>query len=449
MRTPPGFRVFAVAFVIGHATGPAATLAQDRCVLRIDAPRRASTGAPDTGTTTYLSGGTVTLRCGGAVMTGDSAVYYETEERAEMIGTVNYRDTTRTLSAERLTYFEPTGQVLATGDVRLVRLANRATLEGPRVSFFRAGSVGGRTIASERPHMTIPPRDGGEAIGVDADETEFVGDTLAIGRGDVVISRSDFDATADSARMTAAVARLFGRPVVTARGMRLEGDSLHAGLAPGGIDRVHAFGDAKGEGEEVELDSDEIVVAWADGEVHRIEAFGEGRALAGARDFVVAGDSLDVAFTAGAVDSVTAVGQGRTFQLAAPRADGDALAEPRISVSDPMSWIEGDSIRAWLARGAPAPADDAESAAGEAETEIRRLLAIGSARSYFAAVRDSLESDRPSRNYIIGETIDIAFVDGEPEEVEAVQAIGVFLEPSEGAAAAVDTAAAAAPPETP
>ena len=81
----------------------------------------------------------------------------------------------------------------------VTRLATGARLEGPAVSFFRAGSPGGRTLATGRPHMTIPDRGGGEPVEVDADEAEFIGDSVSIGRGFVEIGRSDFDATADSA----------------------------------------------------------------------------------------------------------------------------------------------------------------------------------------------------------------------------------------------------------
>ncbi|HEM46547.1 MAG TPA: hypothetical protein ENO23_05815, partial [Alphaproteobacteria bacterium] len=280
---------------------PEAASAQNRCALQISARLSNSVAAPGGGGayTTHLGGGTVTLRCGGALMTGDSAVHYESEERAEMIGDVDYRDSTRTLSASRLTYFEPSGRVVATGDVELVRLSNRARLTGPRVSFFRAGASGGigRTLATERPHMTMPPEGGGEAIEIDADEAEFFGDSIALARGTVEIRRSDFDATADSARFLSETGYLYGRPVVTARGMRITGDSLRVGLAAGGIDRLHAYGAARAEGETVELEAGEILVTRGEEDVRRIEAFGEGRALAASREFVLAGDSLDVAFT--------------------------------------------------------------------------------------------------------------------------------------------------------
>ncbi|MFW6039973.1 MAG: hypothetical protein ACOC9N_02735, partial [Gemmatimonadota bacterium] len=122
--------------------GPPDAPAQERCALRVEAASASSVGTAggEGAYTTHLGGGTVTLRCGGAVMTGDSAVHFESEQRAEMIGDVDYRDTTRTLTADRLTYYEPSGQVVAEGNVELVRLATRSTLGGPRVSFFRAGA---------------------------------------------------------------------------------------------------------------------------------------------------------------------------------------------------------------------------------------------------------------------------------------------------------------------
>lgn len=432
------------------AVGPQAVSAQERCALRITAPSANSVGTAggEGAYTTYLGGGTVTLRCGGAVMTGDSAVHFESEQRAVMIGGVDYRDTTRTLTADRLTYYEPNGQVVAQGDVELVRLATRATLSGPRVSFFRAGAGGsvGRTLATGRPHMVMPPESGaGPPIEVDADEAEFLGDTVALARGDVTIRRPDFEATADSARFADDTGRLFGRPVVAARGMRLEGDSIHAGLASAGVDRLHAFGAARGEGETVEMEAEEILIltSSADDEVERIEAYGD-RALAAAQAFLIAGDSLDIRFAAGRLDSVTATGAARSFQLEAEE-DGQGveqeveqegadapLIEPEAGLSDETSWIEGDTIRAWF-EAPPAARADPAGAAGEGDSaRIRRLLARGAARSYFAAVRDTARSERASRNYIIGERIDIRFADGEPAEVTADQAIGVFLEPSDG-----------------
>jgi hypothetical protein len=180
--------------------------------------------------------------------------------------------------------------------------------------------------------------------------------------------------------------------------------------------------------------------------VERIEAYG-GRAIAGAEAFLIAGDSLDIRLAAGRLDSVTAVGSARSFQVGEPEPAGDVrepgapLTEPEAGLSTDASWIEGDTIRAWFEARPAAPSGPGDAGAGEDPARIRRLLARGAARSYFAAVRDSARSDRPSRNYIIGRSIDIRFADGEPVEVKADQAIGVFLEPAERATSTAPGAA--------
>ncbi|MGI9039379.1 MAG: hypothetical protein ACR2GQ_11020 [Gemmatimonadota bacterium] len=415
--------------LVGLGNPAAATAQASRCDLRIQAPSRTSVGVPGGRGiyTTHLGGGTVTLACGTAVMTGDSAVHYETDQRAEMIGSVSYRDPTRTLSSNRLTYYETTGQVVATGDVKLVRLSTGARLNGPRVDFYRGAVPGGITRATGRPHLTIPPEQpGAESIEVDADVTELIGEAEAFARGNVVIGRSDFQATADSARFTALLGQLYGRPVIRARAIELVGDSIQTTFAAGNLDRVHAFGDASARGESIELDAPRIFVDVGVEDVERIEAFGDGRSLGGSTEFVIAGDSLDFAFTGGEVDSVSAVGRARAFQLATARDSGADLREPPAEVSDDQSWIEGDSIRAWF--DPPRP----PAAGGTGNPRIRRLRSLGDARSFFAAVRDSTQESRASRNYIIGESIDIGFLDGEPDAVTAIQAIGVFLEPGQG-----------------
>ncbi|MDH3427586.1 MAG: hypothetical protein OEM23_04045, partial [Gemmatimonadota bacterium] len=289
-----------------------------RCVLRINAASRNSVGVPGSqgDYTTYLGGGTVTLRCGDAVMTGDSAVHFETEERAEMIGHVVYRDTTRTLESDRLTYLEASDQVVTEGNVRLVRLSTGARLDGPVVSFFRAASADSRTVATGRPRMTIPgDQPGTEPILVDADVAEFLGDDRAFARGDVVIRRSDFHATSDSSRFSPQEGRLYGDPVITARGLSLAGDSVLTTFVAGDLDLIHAVGNARATGDDLWLQAVEILVDAGQEDIERAWAFGEGRSVGATPRFVIAGDSLEFAFTAGEVDSVTAVGEGRAFQL--------------------------------------------------------------------------------------------------------------------------------------
>lgn len=424
----PGFRTLsfvACAAGVGLLAVARPALSQgSRCSLRIQAPSRSSVGVPDSegAYTTYLGGGKVTLWCGDAVMTGDSAVHYETEERAEMIGNVVYRDTTRSLDANHLTYFEASDQVVAEGNVRLVRLATGAQLDGPHVSFFRAAEAESRSIATDRPRMTIPAaQPDGEPIVVDSDVAEFVGNEHALAWGNVIISRSDFHATADSARFNPGEGRLYGNPVVASHGLSLTGDSIVTTFVDGNLDLVHSLGNARATGENLNLRSSEILIDSGPEYIDRALAFGAGRSLGAMGRFLISGDSLDFAFVGGEIDSVTSVGGARAFQMnEGPAPNGD-LSEPEATITAGADWLVGDTIRGWFEGSV-----DSESE----QRQIRRLLARGSARSLFSGVRDSTATARQSRNYLLGSSIDILFVAGEPDEVIADHAIGVFLEPS-------------------
>ncbi len=71
------------------------------------------------------------------------------------------------------------------------------------------------------------------------------------------------------------------------------------------------------------------------------------------------------------------------------------------------------------------------------DPEPERLTAVGEARSFYAMVRDSTRSEAPSRNYLLGRQnyllgrqIEVLFENGEPSEVIALDAIGIYLEPN-------------------
>lgn len=405
--------------------GSSAQLEAQGCLLSILAPTRSSVGVPDTDGvyTTYLGGGTVTLRCGDAIMTGDSAVHYESEGRAEMIGGVSYADTTRTLQANRLTYFEDDGHVVAEGGVHLVRLSSGATLDGPRTSFYREGPGQDRSVATGRPRMTMPAAEaGGEPVVIDSDVAELLGDNDAVSSGDVVIFRSDFSATADSGRFSASEGWLFGDPVVTSRGFSLSGDSVRTTFVDGDLDAVYALGNALAVGDDLRLQAGEILIHAGTEHVEQAWAYGDGRPVGATGRFMIVGDSMVFAFEAGEIDSVTAIGAARAFQMAdSVQADSD-LSEPETDIGSGADWIAGDSIRGWF--GEESPGDP------EAEgRQMKRLLAQGSARSLFSAVRDSTANSGRSRNYIRGTVIDIVFLKGEADKVTATQAIGVYVEP--------------------
>ncbi|MFO7588908.1 MAG: hypothetical protein R6X22_12700 [Gemmatimonadota bacterium] len=479
------------AIVLVPSFGPGGGLGAQgvsRCALSIGraGPRVERPDPEREGAITAYLGGPVTVTCGDAEMTGDSAVWRQVQDEAVMIGSVRYRDTTRTLEAERLTFIGARDAVVAEGNVRLVRLANRATLAGPRVTFTRTPFAGARTTATERPRMTLPSGRGAaggvEASVIDADLAEFVGDEEAFARGSVVLERRDLTATADSARFSDSAGRavLYGDPVVRGEGYRLAGDSIVAGFEVGLLRAIHSFGDATASGERYELRADQILARISGDEVETIWAFGEGRSLAASAEFVLAGDSIVFAFVEGRADSVTAVGAASAVQVSsapsppgagaeelmaadslpvkvreaerpepAPGAGRDSaraaavdrtgaqtrfrrqgLEEPPLSTAVGANWIAGDTVRA---RFAPASADQAPAEArAAADAQLELLVATGSARSFYAAVRDTARSASPSRNYLLGSRIEVRFRDGEPTILEGTDAIGVFLEPITG-----------------
>jgi len=421
----------------------AATPAQEvsRCPLnirragqRVERPDPAREGA-----ITAFLGGPVTVTCGDAVMTGDSAEWRQVTEQALMIGNVRYRDTTRTLNSERLTFNGARDEIVAVDDVRLVRISTGAMLEGPRVTFTRTPIVGARTVATQRPRMTLPSgRDdtgAGQVSIVDADVAEFVGESEASASGNVEMVRGNVRATAERARFSELAARavLYENAVIAGEGFDLAGDSIVAGFELGELKTIHSFERAVASSSRFELQANEIRARLTGDQIEVIWAFGEGRSLAASPQFTLAGDSIEFTFLDGRADSVSAIGSAAAEQHTDSISIGEGkLTEPELGISPGSSWISGDTVKAWFEadeRLLPEPATDPDSEPESAR--IRRLRAVGDARSFYAAVRDSTRSLDPSQNYLLGTEIEINFEAGEPSTLSGVDAIGVFLEPAE------------------
>ncbi len=375
----------------------------------------------------HLGGGLVLGRCGDASMTGDSAVHLEHIAEALMIGSVRYRDSTRVLDAERVTYYGLSDRVVSEGDVRLERLQSGATLEGPRVDFLRTPFRGSRTVATGRPHMTLPTGGPGtEAFLVDSDVAEFVGEQRAFARGNVEIHRSDLDATADSARFASdGLGVLYGNPIIRGEGFELTGDSVLARFSEDELREVRSFGDAAATGQDFELQADLVTAEIRGGEVERLWAYGEGRSIAVSGSFQLSGDSIEFSLTAGRLDSIASVGSAASVETD-PHVPGTQLIEATRDLDPGSNWLTGDTIRAFFS----ASPVDSLTPPSEADPTPERLLSLGSARSFYASVRDSARSMSPSRNYLLGNRIEVLFQDGEPSEVVAKDAIGIYLEPS-------------------
>jgi hypothetical protein len=246
--------------------------------------------------------------------------------------------------------------------------------------------------------------------------------------------RGDIRATAERAQFseTAERAVLYEDAVIAGEGFDLAGDSIVAGFELGELKTIHAFKRAVASGNRFKLQADQILARLLGDQIEVIWAFGEGRSLAASSDFTLAGDSIEFAFVEGRADSVSAIGAAAAEHRADSIAIGEAeLTEPEFSTAPGSSWIAGDTVKAWfepddeLISGSVA---DGKSEPGNAR--IRRLRAVGDARSFYSAVRDSTRSLDPSRNYLLGSEIEIDFEGGEASTLSGVDAIGVFLEPA-------------------
>lgn len=142
--------------------------------------------------------------------------------------------------------------------------------------------------------------------------------------------------------------------------------------------------------------------------------------------------------------------------------DDPRVSPPRLALEGESNWVTGDTLWAIFE---PVPdeqgdqeavaGDDEEAVAGDDEAaeatpeppsrdaQLQRLRAVGNARAFYAAVRDTARTAVPSRNYLIGREVEVRFEGGEARRVSGLDAIGVYLDPDEEAPppAGVDTSA--------
>lgn len=378
--------------------------------------------------------------CGDARMYADSAVKYDRDGRFKAIGSVDYRDSLRTLTADTLTYFEGDDRLVAEGRAVLRRRRSGSTLSGPRIVFLRAASgADRRTVATGRPHLTVRRAGAADTAApteMDADRIDLVGRDEVRGWGDVVVERPDATARADSAffLLEEGEGRLYGTPVVEGRTFTLSGRTIRTGFSESELRSVEARDSARATGEGFELYADTVRARLADRQIQRLWAYGDGKSAALAPPYRLRADSLTFDFRAGRLDTLRAVRGAEAVEV------GDSLAgDPRRPLPlgiGPRSWLAADTLVLAFADDTAAAAPD--TAGGEApgsdadDSRLRRVRALGSARAY--RVMEPREEGRTSRSlhYQIGSTIVIHFEDGEPLRVEGDRAIGMHLDPLAG-----------------
>jgi lipopolysaccharide export system protein LptA len=390
-------------------------------------PRVTSVKQPSGQFNSWIGGG-VTARCPAQNMTltSDSAEYYGDRKLLHLIGNVHYVEPRLTLDSKLANYYMAEERLEAEGNVHAL-LPSGTTLDGPRIEYFRV-SPGirdeSRMIAPGRPTIKIIQTDSttgrpSEPATVIANTVTMQGDSTVFASGKVEITRPDVLAKGDSASLDSQseFARLMRGPSITARGDRpfvLTGTVIDLFGKARMVERVLSKGSAKSVSRDATLTADTLDFRMANGRLQRVHGWGKSRARAANPTYDILADSLDVRMPEQRLREVHAV--------------GDAFAQ---SVPDTTKlhttehdWLRGDTVFAYFDSSAKVINDSTSQPA------IERLLAVGSARSYYQiASRDSAALG-PAINYVRGQSITVAFANRTVDSVTITgQAAGVYADP--------------------
>ncbi len=453
----------------------------------IDAPGRTEQRV-EAGDTVIVLYDPFTVLCDdGARLEANSGRLFRASRELLLVGDVFFRDEARTLSAGEATYNADTGRLWAIDEVVFENLQDRSTLRGPELEYLRASETRPLALvdATRRPTLTLPAGDDPEAepLELTGDRVQIEGEDDLLALGDVVITRSDLDATAAEARYNSSTEELelLRNALIVSDEFSLAGELVRARLVAGDLEEVRSTTNARLEGEDLEVTAPELHLFFAAELLERAIARGgeaEGRAHAVSRTFALVADSIDAGFVEQRIEIVHAVGsaRGETIDTTAalptagapgvaatdapvtlprtadpgfpipelpapaePAEPGDtllvtpAVEEPRpaILASD---WIVGDTITGYFGVEEPAAEEVAALEPGaepeEPETVLRRLVARGSAQSLYRVAAQGEEGDaRRNVNFLVGDEIELELAGGELQvaSVEGLQR-GIYLE---------------------
>ncbi len=395
---------------------------------------------PTTGKYNTYFGRGVVWHCDGQnnLLTADSAEYYEDRGLLYLIGNVHYTEPRAKVDANTMTYFQADDHLHAEGNVVGV-FSNGSTMHGPVADYYRSTPQRplARLSAPNRPQLDLvrPDTSGrGRApdkAHVDANQIVMEGDSLVYASGNVQITRPDLLAKGDSAFLDNGreFARLMREPSVEGKGERpftLTGGVIDLYSKQRQLERVVATPKGHVLSKELELVSDSIDLRISANQIQRAVAFGTGRAHAISPDREMIADSIDAILPGQRVREVHAVG----------KAYANSVPDTATIISEERDWMMGDTI---VALFDSIPAGDTTT-----KSQVRRILATGSARSYYQMHSSNAPKNRPGVNYVRGREITAFFDAGKVSTVVVTdQAAGVYIEPvSESAKSKTVTAPA-------
>jgi hypothetical protein len=398
--------------------------------------------------TIFLSGGVIAHCIGqGNTLTADSAEYYEAEGRLFLVGHVHYTEPRATVTSHTMTFYQNENRLHAEGDVVAV-MSNGSTLRGPVADYYRTTPQRplARLIATGRPTITLVQKDTTgrgrppDTAHVVANNIVTEGDSLVYASRMVQITRPDLLATGDSAFLDSGkdFARLMLTPSVKGIGAHtftLTGGVIDVYSRNKQVERVVATPTGHAVSQDLELAADSIDLHVANNQLQEAFAWGPSRAHAVSPEREIIADSIDAIMPGQRVKEVRAL----------RKAYAESNPDSGI-VSKQRDWMSGDSI---IARFDSVLAGDTSS-----RPQVRQILALGNARSFYQMKNSKGPKSEPSVNYVVGKVIDIGFEERKVATVTVTdQAAGVMIEPATETATpttvTTDKAAAPAPAKAP
>lgn len=423
---------FAVAALAALAASGAGAQAPARqCLLQYESSSATSNTRTNAvrlpnGQYNFFQGGGVTYHCEGQnnTLIADSAEYYGDQRVLYLIGDVHYTEPRAKVDSDRMTYYQLEDRLRAEGNVN-VRTETGTTIEGPVMDYYRETTVRPlpRTVATGRPRMAVVQRSASGApqppVDIVANTLVAEGDNLVYASGNVIVTRPDLIAKADSAFLDGQreFARLMRTPSVESRQGRrftLTGGTIDLFSRNRLLERVLATPSGHVLSEDLELLADSVDLRVRENQLQRVMAWGrKSRARALSPERHVTADSIDAIMP--------------NQRLREVRAFGDAYANsvPDTSrfISTERDWMRGETV---IAEFDSIPAADTTT-----KPQAKRIVATGDASSFYQLAGSGVTRGAPNLNYVRGRVITVTFANQTVSQVEVTdQASGVYLEPS-------------------
>jgi len=399
-----------------------------RCSLVPQMTTRLNSDTLPNGQQIAFVGGGALFKCPerGITLQGDSAEEYP--DRDFIIGHVIYDEPRLHLTSDFLTRYSADERIVAAGNVD-AKLPSGSTLKGPMVELQRImlpTRPRRKIIATQRPTISIVEKDSTgkpmEPMTVLANSVLMDGDSLIYAGGQVVITRPNLGATADSAAIDEGreTMQLMRNPNITGKKDRpfsLSGDLINLYSKNRKLTRVISLAHAKAVSDSMTITSDTIDLRVKDDLLDHAYAWGKtNRARVVSPSQNMLADSLDISMPGQRIQLV------RALRMAFADSKPDTL-KFHVEPADSIDWLRGDTIVAHF---------DTVAAKDTSKTpNIKSLVASGNAKSLYHLAPSDTSLRLPAINHVIARQITVAFgTDRKVSTVTTVDSVyGVFIEP--------------------